>query len=659
MKRKSLKRFWLVGQLRRHWVADHEIVPRKMNNFSVLRQINKHVEGVKALIWRCLPFSVFLFISILILGEALSPGYILQLDMAYGPQSSNLIFREYLYGIGGNESNAGGSPTIQVVFALITWCLDALVPMWAVQKFWLLLLLTTAGISMYSVIPTDSRSGKYIGAILYLVNPFMAVRLLAGHFFIIWGLAFLPKVFQLIVRWPCDRGYRSAFSLAVWLSILAGSLHFFYLALALLSLVILTRLITDGERWLMIRRSLLVFGILVALNLGFFWSLFFETGQLVATAESSRSSISDLMRSVSREGVLLLELAALHGFWHEIGADVERVFGWQFIVIGLIGFTLYGVLDVIGKSRNGMTHALVAFLAIFSLVVAGAHSLKFDIYSWIFDIVPFFELFRDSHKLVGVAVFVYAFYGGVGCGALLSKMRKMYSFRRFYIPELVTGILLILIVYNTAGLFSPPGNYFFNRTYPDTYVEAERILSQRQGTESVVFFPWHGYMSFGWAGNSTTNLAPGYFSGIVLAGDTIEVGSLYSASTSTASGFIQTLLDPMLSGVTFSLADDLQKVNASHVVLLKESDFPRYQNALDDQLNLKQVLDNQNLTIYNIESHGTVATSVSFSSTFDKFRLIPWHTVSLLLWALIFFYLRSPITVKSFRDWTKARIGSE
>jgi hypothetical protein len=131
----------------------------------------------------------YLALSLTILGFLLKPGYILSLDMIFGPSP-----KPDFYGFGGPVFGGG-----ILLSSLVQLC-SSLAPTWVIQKLFLLLIFFLSGVSAYSLIETKSRAPRYFAGILYAINPFIYVRLLAGHWVLLLAYAITPFAIKYFLK---------------------------------------------------------------------------------------------------------------------------------------------------------------------------------------------------------------------------------------------------------------------------------------------------------------------------------------------------------------------------------------------------------------------------------------------------------------------------
>ena len=136
-----------------------------------------------------LPTVWVLVLSLVLLGPALAPGYVLTYDMVWVP---DLALGPAALGVSSALPRAVPSDAIVAV-------LDQLVPGMLLQKVVLLGALVLAGCGIQRLVG-DSMVAKLVAATAYLWNPFVVERLWIGHWPLLLGYAALPWVIHSVTR---------------------------------------------------------------------------------------------------------------------------------------------------------------------------------------------------------------------------------------------------------------------------------------------------------------------------------------------------------------------------------------------------------------------------------------------------------------------------
>jgi len=129
-----------------------------------------------------LPYFVFAVFALLLVSDFFSSGYILTLDAVF----SENVFRvsSLFYGLSGSYSVAP--------FIALLRFLNVLFSVEFIQKLSFFFIFFISGISAYKLCPEEWRMGRYFAGFLYMLNPLVYVRFLAGHWLILLAYAVTP-----------------------------------------------------------------------------------------------------------------------------------------------------------------------------------------------------------------------------------------------------------------------------------------------------------------------------------------------------------------------------------------------------------------------------------------------------------------------------------
>jgi hypothetical protein len=131
-------------------------------------------------------YFVFSLLSLVLVLNLFSPGYVLTLDMIFTPDTFRIS--DFFYGFSNQYS-------ILPLFAFLKF-LSLLFSNEFIQKSLFFFIYFVSGTSMYKLCPEEWGIGRYFAGFLYMLNPFIYVRFLAGHWLILLAYAFSPIVIK-------------------------------------------------------------------------------------------------------------------------------------------------------------------------------------------------------------------------------------------------------------------------------------------------------------------------------------------------------------------------------------------------------------------------------------------------------------------------------
>ncbi|NYZ76993.1 hypothetical protein H0O02_01615 [Candidatus Micrarchaeota archaeon] len=500
---------------------------------------------------------VYAFLALIIMLPLLGPGYYLALDMQFGPNSFSDFHFEDFYGYTPNPYGA------YLPFWMVFAALSQLVSVELLEKALLFAILFLCGFCMHVSLPKELGSSRYFGGFLYMLNPFVFVRFLAGHWTLLLSYALWPLAiafFLDFIKKPEDNGKLAKVALmtgaasisshGVLILILAYAVIFVFSAMKAASFVVLAK------------RTLVLAALVLAMNL--FWILpallMFGDTYSPASAESYMADFGP----VGGELPVSLAVITMHGFWRTGFTYTKDVFSlWH------IPYLIIAVLSALGFFALFERNRACALSIIFIFFMAFLLSLgSYSPISWIFKVleqVPVYFIFRDSQKFAGLLCLVYAVLGAYGVDYLAKKAGGRKG------TALLFALLAVPLVYN-FGFFG-----FLGQTgataYPQDWTEADRIIAADNTSTSILLLPPHMYNTYYWVNGSQKtvgNLPSQFFSKPVITAYNLETEHVYSDSNDPVGNYIAY----MFSNRQFinNTAEMLLPLNARYVILLKDNE---------------------------------------------------------------------------------------
>ncbi len=142
---------------------------------------------------RLLPLAWAVVLTVVLLGPALAPGYVLSYDMVWVP---HLALRPDFLGVGSALPRAVPSDAVVAV-------LDDVVPSMLLQKLVLAGSLVAAAAGTARLVPEGRgvTAARLVAVSITVWNPFVVERLVIGHWPVLLGYAVLPWVIGSARRW--------------------------------------------------------------------------------------------------------------------------------------------------------------------------------------------------------------------------------------------------------------------------------------------------------------------------------------------------------------------------------------------------------------------------------------------------------------------------
>ncbi|MDW7731325.1 MAG: hypothetical protein SCH66_02720 [Methanolobus sp.] len=541
-----------------------------------------------------IPFTYYFLLALLVFHPLFSPGYILTLDLIWTSDTHSIFDYVLNYGIGG-----------QLPFILIIQLIGSVVPAQIVQKTILFLILLISGFAMHRSVPVHSPHAKYFAGTLYMVNPFIYVRFLAGHFYLLAAYAFVPVAIQTYVAFLKDNA-RWKKNL-VWTTFIGILDPHALLLVAVIQICILGFYLQEHktESKTLIKHHVKLFLAYVMLNM--FWIL----PLLVPVSSNSRIleqiSYQDLSAFTgigTISGNILISIAMMYGFWR---GGYEYPFHmyplWVFVIMFaiILFFSVYGFFS--GRlSNDTFLKRGLALSAVISLVLGSGVTYPYfaSAFQFLFDNFFFFKGMRDSQKFVGILILTYSFLGSMGIDEIIREIKDRKPKNTIVGNyKAISSVLLLVVLLVPATYSFTMFNGFHGQLkptdYPEEWYAANSYLMNDSEDFDILFFPWHQYMTFSWTGRRIANPASIFFDRNTITGENMEVGGIYSHSTTPTQHYVQYLLEHKHNITNFG--ELVTPLNVKYVVLAKEVDFREY-DFLYDQEDMTLVMENDIIAIF-------------------------------------------------------------
>lgn len=347
-----------------------------------------------------------LVLALLVVAPILGPGYLLLRDAVSTPRS-------YLSDAALGLTAAPRATPQDFALALASGVVDG----GLLVKVLLLLGLWLAGWGAARlaevVLPESGTAGGLVAGTLAVWNPYVAERLLQGHWSLLLGYGCLPWVAATMLELRVAGGRRGFFALAGWVGV-AGLTPTGLLLAATVALVCAAAPGSGRPRW---RCGVAALGCAVV------GALPWLTAALLGTSSGAADAVGvDVFAARAEPGLgTLLSLAGLGGIWNGAAVPASRTTLFALVSTAvLLGVVATGLPAVVRRPavRPLLVLAGVAVLVPTLLATGpGLHLLR-----TVVEAVPPLGVLRDGQKWVALAMPGYAL---AGAGAVLTLQRRM------------------------------------------------------------------------------------------------------------------------------------------------------------------------------------------------------------------------------------------
>jgi hypothetical protein len=466
--------------------------------------------------------------AVIVLWHLLLPGYVLTLDMVFGPHVPVPAFRDL----------SGSFPLQGLLYAL-----SFVLPAWFIQKLLLFILFFLLFFLPLKFFPFEKsgRGEEYLASLLFVFNPFVYERFLAGQWNVIGGYLFLLPFITCLFRLRKEVSYRNVFKIfgflfligvfSIHVETMATLILLFYVVFLCVGKMVKKEVKGIGKLFLRLMPGGFVFIIM-----SLYWIIpTFVTPQ--NRLETFTADHEEVFRTANDEKMgTLVNVATLYGFWGEHEEWIERFVlpkehRLVFVptALSLLSIVILGMCAGLCRKEKRSDLLFLAGIGLVSFVfsVGVGESFLKPLNGWLFDNLTFWKGFRDSQKWSGVVVMTYVACFALG-GAYLLGMIKNEKTRRCVLVTLC----LVPILYTPTMLFGLNGQ-LRAVWYPESWKQANDLLKKDANCKAL-FLPWHQYYSLKFNDDILSlNTSNRYFDCDVVSGQNMELGSIESQAGNT------------------------------------------------------------------------------------------------------------------------------
>lgn len=551
----------------------------KINRYDFTLNTNSMIKLVKTINWG---YVYYIFLALIILYPILGRGYILALDMIYGPKIN--VVDGIFHASGLN------------IFIYIQKFLNYFLATDIIQKIILVLIVFLAGLGIHRAIPIKDNWIKYFAGTFYVFNPFFYERLWAGQIGVCLAYAMMPFGLGLWLRFLDTPDWKTALKLSLVTTLMIiFALHWIFI-FGLLAVVIAGFYIWSkkGEiRWKNIWKPIVVF-VSALFILNSYWIIPNLLNKGSGAVQSfSREDLEVFTPTRDEQYGLFFNLASMYGFWNGDMIDLpkDNMIFWPALTIIFIGLALLGWLKLRDEPKTRWVGNALVLVWIVSIILASGVASHYT--RWfnqlLFDHIPFYMGLRDSQKWTSVTVLAYAYLIPFGLLYLWEELKKI---KREKIGQTILIGAIFLPIINAYTLLGGLQGHFYTTDYPNSWYETNEMLNKDKENFRVIFLPWHMYMEFDFTETIIANPAELFFDKPIIQGDNMERGELYTHSTRTESKIVEEMIINKKD-----VAKILKEMNVKNILLSHSADWEEYR-WLDKQKELSTIKKYENLTIY-------------------------------------------------------------
>jgi len=290
------------------------------------------------------PYLVYGVLALAILGCLLLPGYVLTLDLNFTPTPH---YQQYFWGLSEWSTSVYAGGVASNPFFFIVQLLSKIIPTWVIEKLILFLILFLSGLGAHKLISNKSLGGYFVG-ILYMINPFVYSRFMAGQWGVLWAYAWLPIAIGVFIKLLREGNWQNTLKMAV-VATLVGLLQVqgFFILFISCFIILFIKVILDGNKtklYQSLKWAVAAAGIFFVLNIYWLIPLFTATGTTLNQLNEA-DQLAFISRSTSESG-LSFNILSMHGFWREYYTYAKDIIPFWWILFTLILFlAVYGFIS--------------------------------------------------------------------------------------------------------------------------------------------------------------------------------------------------------------------------------------------------------------------------------------------------------------------------
>ncbi len=495
---------------------------------QIAKFLKEHIEKI-----------IFSLLSLSIVAPLLRSGYILTLDMIFAPKM-NFNF----------PPTSGVYADIQKDFILHS--LAQIIPADIIEKVILLILFYIIPAAFYKFLSIFEIKNKYtkplkiLASTMYLWNPFVYERLMAGNWLFLFGYALAPLFLLSLVRLSKSSDGKSLkkyflISIILWTLISYISFHHFFLfGLIFLVCFIVSMVSTKGKSF-----PKLIPTFLISMLLNSFWI----APTLLYGSHIQTVTGKDLLLFASTPDDKLgifWNLFTFYGFWAEkllmnLPKDILPLWPLPFMLL-LFPLSYLLLLFIPKKLQSSLwfktkipqgdklISITLIILGLSGIVLSmGSLGIAKPIYDVFYDKIPLLKPFRESQKFLSLYVLSFCGLFYISFQTMIEKLnfehrpkfkanlqKKINNLAIYFL----IGAYFVLTFLLTFTLFWGANGQLKSTNYPKSWVKLEEA-SAGKGAKILVL-PFQSYAKFSFNERRISNPAPLFFSADVISKQTLD-----------------------------------------------------------------------------------------------------------------------------------------
>ncbi len=334
---------------------------------------------------------------------------------------------------------------------------------------------------------------------IYFFNPFVYSRIMIGQVGVLISYLFLPlSIFYIFQFFDTNTKLKPFLKMVLAITLTSlFSIHFF----AINFIIFLV-----SSFWLYFYRNkfsiknfltILISFLLLIILLNSFWIQGMFSNPILKTIDSSHEAF--FAPKLSNEIPAVAKIMGMYGFWRESSyKSLYNSFGSgiYFLLLGILLILMLSGYYICNDKKSKVFFTLFWIGLIFGTGISHPYTRPF--FNSLFNYLPFFNGFRDSHKLVSLVAICYAYFITV---FILEVRNKIKPSILKILPIILVSIFIILFTFPLLG----SNNQIKPISYPSSYNQINTFLDSKQVSGKIIYLPWQTYLTYNWTIGSSSD----------------------------------------------------------------------------------------------------------------------------------------------------------
>ncbi|MDD4354236.1 MAG: hypothetical protein PHN56_07330, partial [Candidatus Nanoarchaeia archaeon] len=208
---------------------------------------------------------------------------------------------------------------------------------------------------------------------------------------------------------------------------------------------------------------------------------------------------------LSQDIPAIAKIIVLEGFWREVGYKTLYksipTFAYYSVIAILILLLLIGYYNNNEKKSSKFFYSLFWIGLILGTGISHPYTKPF--FDFLFNNLPFFNGFRDSHKFVTLIALSYAYFIPLGIISIKQKISEDITKENLK-KTFLGGFVLLSIAFLVFSSFPLLGlsNQVQSVEYPQDYIQAGKFIDNSNMSSTpndIIYLPFYMYLSYNWS----------------------------------------------------------------------------------------------------------------------------------------------------------------